>query len=140
MNSFQLQITSKKVFIVFDYTESCDKMVEDISEINNETMKKFLKGEVKIKPPELDSFEKQYIGKIIKEYPFLVEDFDYRYNIYLSEKNGRYSIILRWTDVNPKGECEPRYDRFNMENMQKLRDFLDDALKTIAKPLQEKIE
>jgi hypothetical protein len=138
---FQLQATSKKVFIISDYTESCDKMVEEISEVNTETMKKFFEGKVKIKPPELDSFEKQYIGKIITEYPFLVEDFDSRYNIYLAEKNGRYSIILRWTDVNPKGESEPRYERFNMENVQKLRDFFDDAIKTAdANPLKKNIE
>jgi hypothetical protein len=94
-----------------------------------------------IKAPELDTLGKILIGKIIKEYPEMNESYPIRYNIYLAEKDGEYSIVLRWTNILPDANCEPEYYRFNMENVEKMRDILDDALKTtVAKPLKQKIE
>ena len=94
-----------------------------------------------IKAPELDALGKIFIGKIIKEYTEMNEGYPIRYNIYLAEKDGEYSIVLRWTNILPDANCEPEYYGFNMENVEKLRDILDDALKTtVAKPLKKKIE
>lgn len=94
-----------------------------------------------IKTPNLNSLEKKLIGKIIKEYPVLNESYAIRYNIYLTEKDGEYSIVLRWTNILPDIDCEPEYYRFNMENVEKLRDIFDDAFNTtIANPLKKKIE
>jgi len=94
-----------------------------------------------IKTPNLTSFEKKLIGKIIKEYPILNEDYAIRYNIYLTEKDGEYSVVLRWTNILPDVESEPEIYRFNMENVEKMRDIFDDAIKTtVANPLKKKIE
>jgi hypothetical protein len=94
-----------------------------------------------IKPPPLKYLEKILIGKIIKEYPVLNENYAIRYNIYLTEKDGEYSIVLRWTNIVPDVDCEPEIYRFNMENVEKLRDIFDDAInKTVIKPLKKKIE
>ena len=94
-----------------------------------------------IKAPELDTLGKILIGKIIKEYPEMNESYPIRYNIYLAEKDGEYSIVIRWTNILPDANCEPEYYRFNMENVEKMRDIFDDAINTtIAKPLKKKIE
>ena len=94
-----------------------------------------------IKTPELDFLGKTLIGKIIKKYPVINERYPIRYIIYLAEKDEEYSIVLRWINVLPDIDCEPEYYRFNIENVEKLRDILDDALKTtVAKPLKKKIE
>jgi hypothetical protein len=94
-----------------------------------------------IKSPPLKYLEKILIGKIIKEYPVLNESYALRYNIFLVEKDGEYSVVLRWTNIVPDVDCEPEIYRFNMENVEKLRDFFDDALKTtLANPLKKRIE
>jgi hypothetical protein len=94
-----------------------------------------------IKAPELKYLEKVLIGKIIKEYPVLNEDYAIRYNIYLAEKDGEYSIVLSWINIVPDIDCEPEIYRFNMKNVQKLHDIFDDAFKTtVANPLKKKIE
>jgi hypothetical protein len=94
-----------------------------------------------IKAPELDTLGKILIGKIIKEYPEMIESYPIRYNIYLAKKDAEYSIVLRWTNILPDANCEPEYYRFNIENVGKLRDIFDNAIKTtIAKPLKKKIE
>jgi hypothetical protein len=94
-----------------------------------------------IKAPELDTLGKIFIGKIIKEYPEMIESYPIRYNIYLAEKDGEYSIVLRWTNILPDGNYEPEYYRFNMKNVEKLRDILDDALKTTGtNPLKKNIK
>lgn len=94
-----------------------------------------------IKTPNLTSFEKKIIGKIITEYPVLHEDYAIRYNIYLTEKDGEYSIVLRWTNILPDISSEPEIYRFNMENVEKMRDIFNDALKKIvANPLKKKIK
>jgi ASC-1-like (ASCH) protein len=104
-------------------------------------LERFTKKFENIKVPELNSFEKILIGKIIKEYPVLNEDYAIRYNIYLAEKEGKYSIVLRWINILPDVDCEPEIYRFDMENVEKLRDIFDDALKTtVAKPLKKRIE
>ena len=94
-----------------------------------------------IKAPELDTLGKIVIGKIIQEYPEMIESYPIRYNIYLAEKDGEYSIVLRWTNILPDGNYEPEYYRFNMKNVEILRDILDDALKTTGTtPLKKNIK
>lgn len=113
-------------------------MNEGIGYIDKEILEEYFEEFKTMKTPVLDDLEKKLIGNIIKEYPVLNEDYAIRYNIYLAEKEGKYSIVLRWINVLPDVHCEPEYYRFSMENVENLRDIFNDALKTIEAKLMKR--
>jgi hypothetical protein len=104
---------------------------EDIGYIDKEILEEYFEEFKTRKTSVLDDLEKKLIGNIIKEYPVLNEDYAIRYNLYLAEKEGQFSIVLRWINVLPDVHCEPEYYKFIMENVEKLRDIFGDALKTV---------
>ena len=116
-------------------------MNEDIRHISKETLEEYFEEFQTMESPKPDVLEQKLIGNIIKEYPILNEGYAIRYNIYLAEKEGIYSIVIRWVNILPDLHCESEIYRFNMESVEKLRDIFDDAIKTTdANPLKKKIE
>jgi hypothetical protein len=104
---------------------------ESIGQIDKQTLEEIFEEYKTIYTPKLDELEKALLGKIIKEYPVLNEDYAIRYNLYLTEKEGKHSVVLRWINVLPDLQCKSEFYRFNMENVEKLRDIFGDALKTV---------
>jgi hypothetical protein len=89
----------------------------------------------------IDSLEKQleekYYGKLIYDLGLLYASefvLEHKYNIMLTERDNRYYIVIKHIFDDP--ETKSIYTMIDMENAEKLRDFLNDALeKTKANPI-----
>jgi len=86
-------------------------------------------------------FEERTIGRIISDLGTLNEGVweinGKRYNIFLTEKDNQYYVAIKETMDFP--DLEPFYTIFNIEDVEKLRDFLDEAIKiSKTKPLKTK--
>lgn len=86
-------------------------------------------------------FEERAIGRIIGNLGTLDEGIwninGRRYDIFLTEKDNQYHVVIKETMDFP--DLEPFYTIFRIDNVEKLRDFLDEAIKrSNAKPLKPK--
>jgi hypothetical protein len=86
-------------------------------------------------------FEEKAIGKIINNLGTLDEGIwninGRRYDIFLTEKDNQYYVAIKETMDFP--DLVPFYTIFRIDNVEKLRDFFDKAIKiSNAKPLKPK--
>jgi hypothetical protein len=90
----------------------------------------------------LESLEKQleekYYGKVIYDFGQLYASefvLEHKYDIMLTERDNRYYIVIKHIFDDP--ETKSIYTMIDMENAEKLRNFLNDALeKSKANPIK----
>jgi len=89
----------------------------------------------------IESLEKQleekYYGKLIYDFGLLYASefvLEHKYDIMLTERDNRYYIVIKHIFDDP--ETKSIYTMIDMQNAEKLRDFLNDALeKSKANPI-----
>jgi hypothetical protein len=90
----------------------------------------------------IESLEKQleekYYGKLIYDFGMLYASefvLEHKYDIMFTERDNRYYIVIKHIFDDP--ETKSIYTMIDMENAEKLRDFLNDALeKSKANPIK----